>query len=107
MSVQRLFPGAQVTIGPWIDRGFYYDFDMPQPLTTDDLKTVKKEMQKIIKADLPFIQEEVAVVLLSTCFPSCIIYLNDIRVSILAMLVPANNDFHACRACDIFCQKIA
>ena len=59
MSVQRLFPGTQVTIGPWIDRGFYYDFDTPQPISTDDLKGIKKEMQKIIKQKLPFIREEV------------------------------------------------
>jgi len=33
MAVQKLFPGAQVTIGPAIERGFYYDFDMPEPIT--------------------------------------------------------------------------
>jgi hypothetical protein len=60
MAVQKLFPGAQVTIGPAIERGFYYDFDMPEPITEQDLKAVKKEMQRIIKADLPFIREEVS-----------------------------------------------
>ena len=59
MSVQRLFPGTKVTIGPWIDRGFYYDFDIPQAISQDDLKTIKKEMQKIIKKKLPFTREEV------------------------------------------------
>ena len=59
MAVQKLFPEAQTTIGPWIDRGFYYDFDLPTPLSSSDLKAVKKEMQKIIKANLPFICEEV------------------------------------------------
>lgn len=59
MAVQKLFPGAQVTIGPAIERGFYYDFDMPKPITEKDLKAVKKEMQRIIKADLPFTREEV------------------------------------------------
>lgn len=59
MAVQKLFPGAQVTIGPAIERGFYYDFDMPEPITEKDLKAVKKEMQRIIKADLPFVKEEV------------------------------------------------
>lgn len=59
MSVQRLFPGTQVTIGPWIDRGFYYDFDTSEAITTEDLKGIKKEMQKIIKQKLPFIREEV------------------------------------------------
>lgn len=60
MAVQKLFPGAQVTVGPAIERGFYYDFDMPEPITEQDLKAVKKEMQRIIKADLPFIREEVS-----------------------------------------------
>jgi hypothetical protein len=59
MALQKLFPEAQTTIGPWIERGFYYDFDLPTPLTPADLKAVKKEMIKIIKADLPFICEEV------------------------------------------------
>ena len=44
MAVQKLFPDAQVTIGPWIEKGFYYDFDMKEPLTDKDLKRIKKEM---------------------------------------------------------------
>ncbi|HEY9884278.1 MAG TPA: threonine--tRNA ligase, partial [Thermosynechococcaceae cyanobacterium] len=48
MAVQKLFPKAQVTIGPWIDNGFYYDFDSPEPFTEKDLKAIKKEMVKII-----------------------------------------------------------
>jgi hypothetical protein len=60
MAVQKLFKDAQVTIGPWIERGFYYDFDLKQPLTDKDLKQIKKEMQKISKAGLPFIREEVS-----------------------------------------------
>lgn len=59
MSVQRLFPGTKVTIGPWIDRGFYYDFDIPQAISQEDLKLIKKEMQSIIKKKLPFVREEV------------------------------------------------
>ncbi len=61
MAVQRLHPRVQVTIGPWIERGFYYDFDTPEDerLTEADLKAVKKEMQRIIKANLPFSCEEV------------------------------------------------
>ena len=58
MSVQRLFPGTKVTIGPWIVRGFYYDFDIPQAISQDDLKDIKKEMQRIIKKKLPFLREE-------------------------------------------------
>ncbi len=60
MAVQKLFPKAQVTIGPWIENGFYYDFDTPEPFTETDLKTIKKEMVKIIKRDLPIIREEVS-----------------------------------------------
>lgn len=59
MAVQRLFKDAQVTIGPWIERGFYYDFDLKAPLSDKDLKAIKKEMAKIIKMDLPFVREEV------------------------------------------------
>lgn len=60
MAVQRLFPKAQVTIGPWIENGFYYDFDSPEPFTEEDLKSIKKEMVKIIKKNLPVIQEVVS-----------------------------------------------
>ena len=59
MAVQKLFPGTQVTIGPWIDHGFYYDFDSPEPFTEKDLKAIKKEMTKIIKRKLPVVREEV------------------------------------------------
>jgi threonyl-tRNA synthetase len=60
MAVQKLFPEAQVTIGPWIENGFYYDFDKPQPFTEQDLKAIKKEMVKIINRKLPVIREEVS-----------------------------------------------
>jgi threonyl-tRNA synthetase len=60
MAVQKLFPKAQVTIGPWIDYGFYYDFDSPEPFTDKDLKAIKKEMIKIIQKDLPVIREEIS-----------------------------------------------
>ncbi|TVQ22237.1 MAG: threonine--tRNA ligase [Leptolyngbya sp. DLM2.Bin15] len=60
MAVQKLFPKAQVTIGPWIENGFYYDFDSPEPFTEQDLKAIKKEMVKIIKRKLPVIREEVS-----------------------------------------------
>lgn len=60
MAVQKLFPKAQVTIGPWIDYGFYYDFDHPEPFTEADLKAIKQEMTKIIKKKLPVIREEVS-----------------------------------------------
>jgi len=60
MAVQKLFPKAQVTIGPWIENGFYYDFDCPEPFTEKDLKAIKKEMIKIINRKLPVIREEVS-----------------------------------------------
>lgn len=60
MAVQKLFPKAQVTIGPWIESGFYYDFDSPEPFTDKDLKAIQKEMAKIIKRKLPVIREEVS-----------------------------------------------
>ncbi|MEG4571387.1 threonine--tRNA ligase [Microcoleus sp. N3A4] len=60
MAVQKLFPKAQVTIGPWIENGFYYDFDTPEPFTEQDLKAIKKEMIKIINRKLPVTREEVS-----------------------------------------------
>jgi len=60
MAVQKLFPKAQVTIGPWIENGFYYDFDHPEPFTEKDLKAIQKEMVKIINRKLPVIREEVS-----------------------------------------------
>ena len=60
MAVQKLFPKAQVTIGPWIENGFYYDFDNPEPFTEKDLKTIQKEMVKIVNRQLPVIREEVS-----------------------------------------------
>ncbi|KAE8720283.1 Threonine--tRNA ligase [Hibiscus syriacus] len=59
MAVQKLYPEAKVTIGPWIDNGFYYDFDM-EPLTDKDLKRIKMEMDRIIKRNLPLVREEVS-----------------------------------------------
>jgi threonyl-tRNA synthetase len=59
MAVQTLFPKTQVTIGPWIDYGFYYDFDSPEPFTEQDLKAIRKEMIKIINKGLPVTPETV------------------------------------------------
>ena len=59
MAVQKLFPQAQVTIGPWTESGFYYDFDSPDPFTEADLKAIKKEMIKIINRKLPLERIEV------------------------------------------------
>ena len=48
MSVQELYPGTQVTIGPVIENGFYYDFARKEPFTADDLKKIEKKMAEII-----------------------------------------------------------
>ncbi len=53
-AVKNLFPEAKLAIGPAIENGFYYDFDLEMSLTESDLKRIKEEMQKIIKADLKF-----------------------------------------------------
>ncbi|CAM5455168.1 threonine--tRNA ligase [Rhodanobacter lindaniclasticus] len=52
-AVQRLFPGAQVTIGPVIDNGFYYDFAYERPFTPDDLPKIEAEMHTIVAEQLP------------------------------------------------------
>ncbi len=60
MAVQKLFPAAKVTIGPWTETGFYYDFDNPEPFTEADLKAIKKEMAKLIGRRLPLERLEVS-----------------------------------------------
>lgn len=52
-AVLRLFPDAKLAIGPAIDNGFYYDFDLPRTLNVQDLEQIEVEMKKIIKEDLP------------------------------------------------------
>ena len=52
MAVQELFPGTQVTIGPVIENGFYYDFARKEPFTSDDLKKIEKKMSEIIDRDV-------------------------------------------------------
>jgi len=52
-AVQRLFPGAQVTIGPTIENGFYYDFAWSEGFTPEDLEKIEKEMDKIVTEALP------------------------------------------------------
>ena len=57
-AVQQLYPGTKVTIGPAIENGFYYDFDMPRPLTEDDLPAVEKRMSELIAAGDAFVRRE-------------------------------------------------
>ena len=56
-AVQELFPGTQVTIGPAIDNGFYYDFSREQAFTLDDLEKIEKKMRQIIELGRPFERE--------------------------------------------------
>jgi len=51
-AVKRLYPNAKLAIGPSIDSGFYYDFDVEKPFTEEDLKVIEEEMKKIVKEDL-------------------------------------------------------
>jgi threonyl-tRNA synthetase len=57
-AVQAMFKGTKVSIGPSIEDGFYYDFEYEKPFTTDDFTKIEKKMREIIKADYPFIREE-------------------------------------------------
>jgi threonyl-tRNA synthetase len=59
MAVQKLFTGTKVATGPVTETGFYYDFDCPVSINTEDLDKIEKEMQRIIGANLPIIREEV------------------------------------------------
>src|SRR3954453_7248001 len=56
-AVQSLYPGTQVTIGPVIENGFYYDFARPEPFTTDDLPVIEARMREIIARDRPFTKQ--------------------------------------------------
>jgi len=52
-AVKRLFPDAKLSIGPAIDNGFYYDFDVEKPFSPEDLQAIEEEMNRIVKEDLP------------------------------------------------------
>src|SRR3954467_5257948 len=59
-AVQRLFPGTRLGVGPAIEHGFYYDLDVPQRLTTEDLAAIEAEMASIVAAAVPFEREELS-----------------------------------------------
>ncbi|HSL75047.1 MAG TPA: threonine--tRNA ligase [Ilumatobacteraceae bacterium] len=61
-AVTRLFPGAKFSIGPAIDNGFYYDFELPDATTfsDDDLERIEAEMREIVKANQPFVRSEMS-----------------------------------------------
>jgi threonyl-tRNA synthetase len=56
-AVQELYPGTQVTIGPVIDNGFFYDFHRNQPFTTEDLPAIEAKMREIVRRNAPFTKE--------------------------------------------------
>src|SRR5262245_46515301 len=57
-AVQGLFPGTEITIGPVIDNGFYYDFKRPEGFTPDDLEAIEATMRAIVAENLPVSREE-------------------------------------------------
>lgn len=59
-AVLRLFPDAQLAIGPAIDDGFYYDFDVPEPFTPEDLQQIEREMKRVVKQNHKFERIDVA-----------------------------------------------
>ena len=59
-AVQSLFPEVKFGIGPAIEDGFYYDFELPRALVPEDLATIEAKMREIIAADLPFVREDIS-----------------------------------------------
>src|SRR5581483_4469466 len=57
-AVLDLFPGARLGIGPAISDGFYYDFELPRPLTPEDLEAIEERMRLSVAADHPFVRRE-------------------------------------------------
>ena len=57
-AVQTIFPEVKFGIGPAIEDGFYYDFDLPRPLTPDDLPVIEAKMSEIVASNEPFVKEE-------------------------------------------------
>lgn len=59
-AVREIFPDALIAIGPPIDDGFYYDFDLPRALTQEDFADIETRMRRIIAAKHPFVYREVS-----------------------------------------------
>src|SRR5512136_2084232 len=59
-AVLELFPGGKIAIGPAIEDGFYYDFDLPRALLPEDLDTIESRMREIIREDYAFVYREVS-----------------------------------------------
>ena len=60
-AVQELFPGTQIAFGPATDDGYFYDFELPENISSDDFGAIEKKMQQIIKRNDPFVREVVTV----------------------------------------------
>ncbi len=60
-AVQELFPGTQIAFGPATDDGYFYDFELPENISSDDFGAIEKKMQQIIKRNEPFVREVVTV----------------------------------------------
>ena len=58
-AVQELFPDVKLGMGPAIEDGFYYDFDIKKPFTPSDITKIERKMSEIIKRDIPFVREEI------------------------------------------------
>ena len=59
-AVCDLWPGTRYAIGPPVEDGFYYDFDLPEQLEEEDLERIEKRMREIVQADQPFVREELS-----------------------------------------------
>ena len=59
-AVLEMFPDARVAIGPAIEDGFYYDFDLPRSLTPEDIEVIEKRMKELIKSKEDFVYQEIS-----------------------------------------------
>ena len=60
-AVQELYPGTQIAFGPATDDGYFYDFELPNNISSDDFGAIEKKMAEIVKADEPFVREVVSI----------------------------------------------
>ena len=60
-AVQELYPGTQIAFGPATDDGYFYDFELPNNISSDDFDAIEKKMAEIVKADEPFVREVVSI----------------------------------------------
>ena len=59
--MQELYPGTQIAFGPATDDGYFYDFELPNNISSDDFGAIEKKMAEIVKADEPFVREVVSI----------------------------------------------